>query len=445
MTSLEPLTQTQTHRRIVLIDFDWQDADLIPELLRQPDLSVRLVAGERNDDAGLRVAELCGLPRTVDLADLTREIFDLAVVGERSARRTQIEGLLLALGTPCASPQSLATGETPDEDTTPAIEAPLALHAAAFETAIGGESFDQIVEQSLPDLAASGPTAPVEVHPSGQNGTRVTTLEDFPSPEDRQGLEDALAALVASTGARAAELYSGRTDEMDMVVQVGPADPLLKGLIDLALQLNTPQVVSRISGPQEGKAWGAWPFQTTQRRGVLAAAAIDPAEGWTKWERMVDELRNTWDERDRAEVAPGFPIVPNAQTGWLGPEAFHGRVRLAIERNRHDGLRFTVHRLCFPAAPAAVALLAEQLPAQLRETDCICRPTAIEILLLTAAAGDSFVHLRRRLMTMWESCWKQTERRAPAPPLMSEQIEIGVPEEADAFLDTVSRWLAAAH
>jgi len=439
MTTLETLDQTQ--RRIVLIDFDWQDADLIPELLRRPGLSVRLVAGERSDDAGLRVAELCGLPRTVDLADLTREIFDLAVVGERSGRRTQIEGLLLALGTPCASPQSLATSENGHQEPTPAIEAPMALHAAAFENAIGGEDFDQIVEQSLPDLADDGPTAPLEVKPSGQNPVRISSLEDFPSPEDRHGLEDALASLVASTGACGAGLYTGGADQLDTLVQVGPDDPLLKGLIDLALELNTPQVVSRLTGPQEGKAWGAWPFQTPQRRGVLAASAIDPAEGWTKWEHMVEELRATWDERDRAQAAPAFPMLPGAQTSWLGPDAFRGRVGLAIERNRRDGLRFAVHRLCFPAAEASVAKLCELLPGQLRDTDCICRPTAIEILLLTAGAAESFVHLRRRVMALWEQCWKDIEHRSPAPPLMSERIEIGGPEDADSFLATVGRWL----
>ena len=112
MATLTNSAHTETMRRVVLIDFDWQDADLLPRLLRQPGLSVRLVAGERPDDPGLRVAELCGLPRTLDLADLTREIFDLALVSERSARRTQIEGLLLALGTPCASPRGLLEGDS---------------------------------------------------------------------------------------------------------------------------------------------------------------------------------------------------------------------------------------------------------------------------------------------------------------------------------------------
>src|SRR5262245_48997392 len=118
-------------RRLLLVDFDWQDADLMPELLQHPGVSVRLVAGAQYDDAGIRLAELCGLPRTVDLADLTREIFDLALVSERSPRRTQIEGLLLALGTPSLTPQ-LFMADDSDADTTPGVEAPLELHPAAL-------------------------------------------------------------------------------------------------------------------------------------------------------------------------------------------------------------------------------------------------------------------------------------------------------------------------
>ena len=63
----------------------------MPELLKRPAVSVRLVAGERTQDPGVRVAEMCGLPRTLDLAGLTREIFGLALVSERSSRRTQLE------------------------------------------------------------------------------------------------------------------------------------------------------------------------------------------------------------------------------------------------------------------------------------------------------------------------------------------------------------------
>jgi hypothetical protein len=113
MTTLPSATEG-ARRRIVLIDFDWQDADLLPSLLRKPGVVVRLVAGERTEDAGLRMAEVCGLPRTLDLADLTREIFDVALVSDRSQRRQRVQSLLEALRTPCYSPaEFLESGAQP--------------------------------------------------------------------------------------------------------------------------------------------------------------------------------------------------------------------------------------------------------------------------------------------------------------------------------------------
>src|SRR2546426_1374306 len=93
-------------RRLVLIDFDWHDADLLLGLLREPGLSIRLVAGNGPEDPGVRIAVLCGLARTLELADLTREIFDVALVGEHSRRREPLDRLLRLLGTDVASPQA---------------------------------------------------------------------------------------------------------------------------------------------------------------------------------------------------------------------------------------------------------------------------------------------------------------------------------------------------
>lgn len=429
-------------RRVVLIDFDWQDSDLVPELLHRPGVSVRLVAGERPDDAGLRMAEMCGLPRTVDLADLTREIFDLALVGERSKRRTQIEGLLLALGTPCASPQGFLAGADSSGDHRPGIEAPLSLHAAAFENAIGGEPFDAIMEQTLPDYSTEDPTAPAEVTPSGRSPVSYPSLDDFPSPEDRRGLETALGEMMENTGASCAQIHAGRSDSFKLVAQVGRGDSLLQGLVDLALEMNSAQVVSRLNGPQEGRAWGAWPFRTTQRRGVIAAAAIDPASGWTRWESMVEELRATWDQRDREQSAPAFPMVPGAQPGWLDIPDFHGRIGLAVERNGRDGLRFELHHLLFPGGPDAVGLLCQRLPDQMRDTDCLCRPGPQRMLLLTAGAANQFVHLRRRLLGLWEGAWAECGMAPPAPPIQDEHVAMASPADAAGFQEAASRWLA---
>ena len=106
MATVNPVSREGAVRRVVLIDLDWRDADLLPELLRHPELSVRLVLGPSADDPGVRVAELCGVPRTLEIADLTREIFDLALVGESSPRRSQFSTLFAALGTRVISPHA---------------------------------------------------------------------------------------------------------------------------------------------------------------------------------------------------------------------------------------------------------------------------------------------------------------------------------------------------
>ncbi len=429
-------------RRVVLVDFDWEDADLVPALVRNPKVAVRLVAGAHHDQPGLRIAEICGLPRTVDLADLTREIFDVALVSERSPRRTQIESLLLALGTPSQSPQEFLRERPEVPDPTPAIEAPLALHAAAFENALGGEDFGALVEQALPDLTDEAPTLPQPVRPAAHGAPPLVSLEDFPSSEDRQALEDALRHIMDNTGASIAELHAGRADGLERVVHMGPEDPLLRGLVDLAREANAPQVVARLNGPLQGKIWGAWPFRTTQHRGVLAAAAIDPGRGVHPWLQMVEDLRSTWDRHDRELAAPAFPLVPEPSAGWLEPGEFRSRLDLAVDRHRRDGLRFAVHRLVFPDAPDAVRILAEALPRQLRDTDSLCRPVAHEVLLLTAGPAAGFGHVRRRLLALWDEAWRASGGAGPAVPLRNECVEMSAGAEIEAFLANVTRWLA---
>lgn len=426
-------------RRAVLIDFDWQDSDLIPALIREPSLAVRLVAGERPDEAGLRVAELCGLPRTVDLADLTREIFDLALVSERSPRRTQVEGLLLALGTPSLTPQSFLEGR-PADPGPPAIEAPLALHAAAFEDALGGEAFRALVEQALPDLGNDAPTAPQPARPSAPPAAGFD-LDGFPSPEGRRQLEEALRALMEATGAESAEVRAGRSDQIERVVQAGRSDPLLDGLITLALELNQPQVVSSLTGPSAGRVWAAWPFRTTQHRGVLAAANIAAATRCSPWEKLVDDLHATWDRHDREKAAPAFPMVPDNDRRWLSREEFAARLELAVERNRRDGLRFAVHRLDLADHAAALRAVHEALPHQCRDTDSIHAVTPHRVLMLTAGPAHGFAHVRRRLTALWDAAWTGAGEPPPAPPFADREVEMAAPGEALDFLATAQEWL----
>lgn len=430
-------------RRVVLIDFDWHDADLIPELLKQPGVSVRLVAGERNADPGVRVAELCSLPRTCDLADLTREIFDLALVGERSSRRTQLESLLLALGTPCQTPQAYLRGPGGPEPA-PAIEAPLALHAAAFETVMGGGDLDQLVQDAFADLGDGAPTQPRPVVASARPRLAIVSLDDFPSPEDRARLELALKDLVFHTGAGTAELHATSGDrKLHLVAQVGPEDRLLKGLVDLAVELGTPQVVTRLSEPQKGKAWGAWPFRTAQRRGVLAAASIDPGDGWAQWQKMVEDLRVTWDAEDLQRAGASFPMTPDRETGWLDREAFRACLELAVERNRRDRLRFELHRLDFPLGPEAFSIVQSKLPAQVRDTDSLHRSSDRTVLLLSASEPEHYAHVRRRLLALWDAAWREAKLASPAPALVDQFVDMNGPEDAEAFLAVAQDWLSA--
>jgi hypothetical protein len=427
---------------VVLVDFDWRDADLLPELLARPGLSVRLVAGQGSEGAGLRMAELCELPRTTDLADLTREIFDLAVVSERSPRRTQIEGLLLALGTPCVSPESLLRGADLAHADTPAVEAPIALHAIAFESALGGADFDALIEQALPDIGDDASAAPRSTVPAGRSELRVPSLAEFPSLEDRLGLERALADLASGTGAQTAEVRAGRSGDVKLLARVGDEDPLLAGLIDLALSENAPQVITRLTGPQEGKAWGAWPFRTTRSRGVIAAAAIDPASGWTTWQQTVEDLRQAWDLRDREQAGPAFPLVPDDRRGWLDRDGFGAALSLAIARNQRDGLSFAVHRFELASRPEALGSMCERLPSQLRDTDRLFRPEQHVVLLLTTCSLEGFEPVRRRIGSLWESVWHESGGPAPAPAFVESRTEIAGPAEAERFLATASRWLS---
>lgn len=440
MTTSSATKVSEIRRRVVLVDFDWQDADLIPELLAQPAISVRLVAGSTSDDAGVRLAELCGLPRTVDLADLTREIFDLALISERSPRRTQIEGLLLALGTPSLTPQSfMANGGAPD--TTPGVEAPLELHAAAMESALGGEPFDRLVEQALPDISDDAPTSPPTVLPKGDPSFVIGSLDDFPSIDDRRGLENALQLLMSDTGAGRAELHVAGAEASETVVEIGPSDALLRGLVELARERGTPQVVASLGGPPEGVAWGAWPFRTATHRGVLAAAGISPAEGWSRWQRMVEELRDTWDQADRQKAAPAFPMVPAKTSGVLDLQDFRTAVDLAVERHNHDGLRFSLHRLDFPSSDEAVTRLLERLPKQVRGTDSLCRPRPRCVLLLTTTPREGFPRVQKRIASLWETVWLELGLDHPVQGMREERVEILRAEDLDAFSKQAKTWL----
>ena len=436
----EPVTPVT--RRLLLLDLDWHDADRLPGILSQPGVSVRLVAGTGPQDPGLRMAELCDLPRTLDLADLTREIFDLALVGERSSRRMQLESLLHALGTPVMTPEQFLFGApaspvavTPPLEVTPPLSEPMPEppHVATV---------DDLVDEALPDLAEPVPAPPRSVVVPAGPRIKLATLEDFPSPEIRSELEDALKHLVSMTGAGSAELHAGDRSQLTLVAQVGPEDRLLRGLIELANEMGTPQVVTRQSDPGRGLTWAAWPFKTLQRRGVLAGAAIDAQHGLSSWQAMISDLRDTWDREDRERSSVSYPLTPERPGGWLDPDAFRLRVELAIDRTSRDGLRFELHRLEFPEAHTALEALCDTLPVQLRDSDALCRPFPQVVCLLMAGESHQFAALQRRLVQSWEAAWQRGGMHGPAMPFVDRHVSLLGPEDRDAVRTAADVWLA---
>ena len=430
-------------RRLLLIDFDWRDADWLAELFRSPGVSVRLVVGEGPQDPGVRLADMCGLPRTVDLADLTREIFDLALVGERSSRRTQLESLLVALGTPCMTPEEYLRGPAAVEPSRPGVDAPLAMHAAAMEQSLAGAgTLDDIVESALPDLSEPTPLEPREIVEPAEPRHAVASLADFPSREAREGLEDALKSLVSKTGAGTAEVHSGDRTRLKLLAQVGPDDRLLKGLVDVANEMGTPQLVTRLNDPGKGRTWAAWPFRTLQRRGVLAGASIDAQVGLESWRRLLEDLRAAWDREDRERSVASYPLTPLREQRWLEPSEFRARTALAVERHRLDGLRFELHRLEFPGPLEAWARFCELLPAQLRDMDGLSRPFAGMVVLLVAGEAEAFSRLRRRLLAVWEGAWQAAGFTPPAPAFVDRSVGLSGVEDAEAFHSAADVWLA---
>jgi hypothetical protein len=113
-----------------------------------------------------------------------------------------------------------------------------------------------------------------------------------------------------------------------------------------------------------------------------------------------------------------------------------------MDRNRRDGMRFALHRLEFSDATLAIDRLVERLPGQLRDTDCLCRPSMREVLLLTAGPAAAYLHVRRRLLGLWEQCWSDARLAPPAPPIVDQHIEMLTPEDAESFLAAAGGWLS---
>lgn len=403
-------------RRLVLIDFDWQDADLLPRLLRTPGVAIRLVAGLGPEDAGVRVAALCGLPRSVELADLTREIFDVALVSDRSPRREQLDRLLRALGTPIQSPGEFVRNGHPVERR--ALDDP-----QARDPLNGAQTAP--VEPTLAVPIAGLSAAP---------GTETPCA--LPGSDDGLGLERALAGWVAETSASSAVLHHAPAGTLVRLSRAGPEDPLLDALVQLAFRLDTPHVMTREDGPQRGRIWAAWPFHTERQHAVLGVAAADAEIGRRVWETAVQALCIAWSVGEQGRAAEPLHLT------LLGPEAFSHRLKLTVERHRSEGFRFALYRLTFDGPEAALTELLCNLPDRLRGTDFVCRPAPQELLLLCAGSSRTYAHVRSRIELLWREAWALRGDSGTPPPIADERVELAGTSDTNEFLVAADDWIS---
>ena len=176
--------------------------------------------------------------------------------------------------------------------------------------------------------------------------------------------------------------------------------------------------------------------------GVLAASAIDPEGGVSPWEKMVDEMRERWDQQDREGAVQSFPLLHGQGRVWLEPSELRARLELAVERNKFDGLPFSLHRLEFSGPDLALDRMCEGLPQLLRDSDYLCRVPPCHVLLLTAVPADDYTHVRRRLLTAWEQAWRECGQTPPAPPITDLRAEMAGTEDAEGFLASAEVWLS---
>jgi hypothetical protein len=86
--------------------------------------------------------------------------------------------------------------------------------------------------------------------------------------------------------------------------------------------------------------------------------------------------------------------------------------------------------------------LAEVLPAQIRDMDCVAQPFAHIVTLLVAGEPEAFSQLRRRLLMVWEHAWQQAGLPAPAAAFVDRHVALSGPEDAEAFRTAADVWLA---
>jgi hypothetical protein len=51
------------------------------------------------------------------------------------------------------------------------------------------------------------------------------------------------------------------------------------------------------------------------------------------------------------------------------------------------------------------------------------------------------VHLRRRLLALWDQAWRESGSTGPTAPVRDERIEMTAGRDVTAFVTAVTRWL----
>jgi len=114
---------------------------------------------------------------------------------------------------------------------------------------------------------------------------------------------------------------------------------------------------------------------------------------------------------------------------------------LAVERNRHDGLPFGVHRVTLSGTRECFDTMKEELPARMRGSDCVCSPGANQFLLLVSGPAEAASHLWKRVQGLWDTAWERHGGPPPSPPMRIESQRLDDPKDADAFMAKASTWL----
>jgi hypothetical protein len=387
----EPVPPASAVRRVVLIDPSETEAGAIPAVTAMPGVHLCLVACDHPAAPGVRAAERAGVRVTLDLADLTRDVYDVALLGEHSPRRARLLGLMRALGTPVTTPHEFTDG------TQRAAMTPGALRESTVATPADGG-------------------APSAIDP--------------PPADDPGAIEAWLGALARRTGAHGARLVRGGPRPR-VIAHVGDADPLLESLASRALRQDHPQVMTGLHGDASGRSFGGWPVRTPYFHGALAAAGFDPGRGSAGWEHAARELVAAWTARPaRGE---------HSRCPWLDTEAFRDRVGAAASLGLAADERYSLYRLRFEGDSALVDHLCRRLPERMRGGDALCRPFPDQVLMLCSGSPADFVHIRRRVGELWEDvCSGQG-----AEPLLvtDERIEMAWSGDTDLFIAAAAGWL----